>query len=302
MTRLSILIPNRNSRFTTPTVHDLLANARGDVEVIVAVDEQWPEPRVTDRRVTYLPPADSPLGLRAGVNRAAAVATGEYVMKTDDHCAFGPGYDLILIAAHAEDNWVQIPRRYSLDAEHWCINRERPHRDYMYLCYPELGKKHDDGIHGVEWYDRQRQRADSRYDIDETPSLQGSCWFMTRHHLTATLGGLQALGYGPFAQEAQEIGLKTWLGGGALMVNKRTWYAHLHKGKQYGRMYRFSDRANVAGINWSARHWLNDEEPGLRYPFAWFIDEQFPGMPGWPADWQARLRATGQIANAHAVV
>ena len=30
---------------------------------------------------------------------------------------FAPGFDTVLIENHLEDNWVQIPRRYSLDAE-----------------------------------------------------------------------------------------------------------------------------------------------------------------------------------------
>lgn len=291
MTLLSVLIPNRNSPFTAATVNDLLANARGHVEVIVAVDERWPEPLVSDRRVTYLPPADTPYGLRGGINRAAAVAQGDYLLKTDDHCAFAPGYDLELIRAHAEANWVQIPRRYPLDADKWQLQTRSDDKypiDYMYLDFPRLGKDHDDGMHGVPW-----KRPERMQDIDDTPSMQGSAYFMARSHFD-WLGGLQELGYGQFAQEAQEIGLKTWLGGGAVKVNKRTWYAHLYKGKQHGRMYKFPG-GTVAASDWSARHWLNDEEPGMRYPFAWFIDVKFPGMPGWPADWLARLRATGQI-------
>ncbi len=296
MTRLSVLIPNRNCPYTSATIADILAKAAGDVEVIVAVDEKFPEPRIVDRRVTYLPALNGPVGLRAGVNRAAAVATGEYLLKCDDHCMFAPGFDLALIRAHAEDNWVQIPRRYSLDAEHWKINRTRPHRDYLYLCYPQLGKHHDDGIHGCEWWERQSERA-TGYDIDDTPSLQGSCYFMTRRHFDR-LGGLHEDGYGQFAQEAQEVGMKTWLGGGALKVNKLTWYAHWHKGHA-GRGYGFSDRLNVQGINWSARHWINNEEPGMAHPFAWFVNERFPGMPTWPADWQARLAATGQLKHGN---
>lgn len=284
MTRLSVLVPNRNSPYTTATINDILAKAAGDVEVICHVDEKFPEPRVTDRRVTYLTHDGEPRGMRAGINAAAAVATGEYLLKCDDHVLWAPGYDVELIKAHQEDNWVQIPRRYSLNVERWDINRDRPHRDYHYLCYPAKGKTHDDGMHGVEWWERQRERAIG-YDVDDTPSMQGSCWFCTRHHFTDTLGYMSEVGYGKFAQEAQEIGMKTWLGGGALKVNKLTWYAHWHKGKA-GRGFRFDHSENVRGINWSAWYWMTNQWEGRVHDFAWFIEEQFPGMPTWPTDWR----------------
>lgn len=282
---LSVIIPNRNSPFTTKTIQDVLEKARGNVEVIVTVGENWPEPLFEDKRVTYIHPG-SVRGMRWGINAGVALAKGKYIMKTDDHCMFGPGFDRILIENHLEDNWVQIPRRYSLDAEKWEINQSRPYRDYMYLCYPAKGKAHDDGMHGVEWFSRQRERTDHGYDIDDTPSLQGSCYFMTKNHFDNFLGGLSEEGYGQFAQEAQEIGNKTWLGGGAVKVNKKTWYAHLHKGRHYGRMYRFSDTENVRGVNWSAEYWMNNRWPGKIHDIAWLVNEKFPGMPTWPADWQ----------------
>lgn len=189
MTRLSVLIPNRNSPYTSATILDLLANARGDIEIIVHVDEQFPEPRVPDRRVTYLTHEGPPRGLRAAINAAAEAATGEYLMKCDDHCSFAPGFDLTLMRAHAADNWVQVPRRYSLDVDRWARNFDRPHRDYLYLCYPQKGKKHDDGMHGSEWWERQNQRAHG-FDIDDTPSLQGSCYFMTKNYFYNFLGGM----------------------------------------------------------------------------------------------------------------
>jgi glycosyltransferase involved in cell wall biosynthesis len=279
-------VPNRNSPYTAQTIQDLLDNARGDVEVICHVDEKFPEPRIRDRRVTYLTHDGEPRGMRAGINAAAKAATGEFLMKCDDHCAFAPGYDLALERAHAEDNWVQVPRRYSLDVDKWRRDLSRPHRDYLYLCYPQKGKKHDDGMHGSEWYERQRERAHG-HDIDETPSMQGSCYFMTKHYFDKVLRGLSEVGYGRFAQEAQEVGMKTWLGGGALKVNKHTWYAHWHKGKN-GRQYKFDNAESVRGINWSAWYWMTDQWAGRVHDIAWFVDEKFSGMPTWPADWKER--------------
>lgn len=296
MIELSVVIPNRNCPFTTKTIEDVLKNAGCEVEVIVNVDEKWPTPLSKDGRVHYIHPS-SPVGLRRGINTCVKLAKGKYILKTDDHCAFGPDFGRILIENHKEDNWVQIPRRYSLDAENWCINQSRPYRDYMYIDFPRKGKAHDDGVHGVEWYERQRQRITPDFDIDDTPSMQGSCYFMTKNHFDNFLHGLSEEGYGQFSQESQEIGFKTWLGGGALKVNKKTWYAHLHKGRQYGRMYNvpgFNDYT-VKASNWSAEHWLNDREPGMIHKFEWFIDEKFSDMPSWPVNWKGEIRSMGWI-------
>jgi len=292
MPELTVIIPNRNSPFTSKTIEDVLNNAGVDVEVIVNVDENWPLPLSKDKRVVYIHP-NSPIGLRQGINTCVAMAKGKYILKTDDHCAFGKDFGKILIENHLEDNWVQIPRRYALDAENWKIEERSDNKypiDYMYIDFPRKGKAHDDGTHGVPWKRPDREA----FEIDDTPSMQGSCYFMTKNHFDNFLHGLSEEGYGQFAQESQEIGFKTWLGGGKLVVNKKTWYAHLHKGTRYGRMYHFPS-GTIDASSWSAEHWLNDREPNMVHPFAWFIDEKFPNMPSWPKDWKQQIREMGWI-------
>jgi hypothetical protein len=284
---LSVLIPNRNSPFTQRTIEDVLQNAGCDVEVIVNVDEKWPDILSKDQRVTYIHP-NSPIGLRQAINACAKLAKGEYIMKTDDHCAFGKDFGRILIENH-QANWVQIPRRYALDAENWKIEERTDSKypiDYMYIDFPRKGKEHVDGMHGVPY------KVNSIAEIDATPSMQGSCYFMTKDYFWKFLGGMREEGYGQFAQESQEIGFKTWLGGGQMMVNKLTWYAHLHKGNRYGRFYTFPSDT-VEASSWSAKHWLNDKEPNMVHPFDWFINEKFPGMPSWPTDWKEQLKGMG---------
>jgi glycosyltransferase involved in cell wall biosynthesis len=287
---LSVVIPNRNSPFTSQTIDDVLKNAGCEIEVIVNVDENWPEPLSEDERVHYIHPP-SPIGLRAGINNCVKMAKGKYILKCDDHVAFGPDFGKILIENHKEDNWVQIPRRYALDAEKWTIEKRTDNKypiDYMYIDFPRKGKDHDDGMHGVPW------KRDRKEEIDDTPSMQGSCYFMTRDYFVNGLRFLKEEGYGQFAQESQEIGFKTWLGGGAVKVNKKTWYAHLHKGNHYGRFYKFPG-GTVEASSWSAEHWLNDREPNMVYKFEWFIDEKFPDMPSWPQNWKEQIKEMGWI-------
>jgi glycosyltransferase involved in cell wall biosynthesis len=290
MPELSVVIPNRNSPFTSKTIQDVLDNAGCDVEVIVNIDEKWPLPLSMDKRVTYIHPPQ-PVGLRQAINNCVKLAKGKYILKTDDHCAFSSNFGRVLIDSHIRDTWVQIPRRYALDAENWKIEERTDNKypiDYMYIDFPRKGKDHDDGMHGVPW---KRDRIDL---IDNTPSMQGSCYFMTKNHFDNFLHGLSEVGYGQFAQESQEIGFKTWLGGGALKVNKKCWYAHLHKGNRYGRMYHFPG-GTIEASSWSAEHWLNDREPNMIHKFEWFIDDMFPGMPSWPSDWKEQIRSMGWI-------
>lgn len=281
---ISVIIPSRNEVFLQNTVSDLLKNG-GDVEVIAVLDGYWPNPPlIEDKRLIQLHRGQA-MGMRAAINAAAAIAKGEYLMKCDAHCMFAEGYDEIL-KSNIEDNWVVTLRRYSLDAENWQIeqNGKLP-RDYHYLCYPDPNKGEDQGMHGVEWWDRCKKRTDPQYDIDDEMSSQGSCWFMTRSHFDNNLHGLSEVGYGSFAQEFQEIGNKTWLGGGAVKINKKVWYAHLHKGSKYGRMYPQSRHELITHINWSAHHWMNGEEPNMMHTMEWLIDKFWP-VPSWPENWK----------------
>lgn len=289
MSKLSVIIPSRDEIFLAETVRDLLNKATGDVEVIPVLDGY-----------EHIPPKFRPLdysdkrlrvvsfggvhGMRASINAGARVATGDYLMKCDAHCMFAEGYDEVL-KADCDGDWVVIPRRYSLDAENWKIDtgNRKPPRDYHYLCYPHWDKPHDAGMHGVEWPQRGAKRSDPKYDIDNNMSFQGSCWFMHRWWFTDFLGGMSEVGYGTFTQEPQEVGLKTWLGGGRLVVNKKTWYAHLHKGKTYGRMWRLgrTDQEQiVAGHAWSARHWMTNAWEGRVHDLEWLIDKFWP-IPTW---------------------
>lgn len=95
-------------------------------------------------------------------------------------------------------------------------------------------------------------------------------------------------GYGSFCQEPQEIGNKTWLSGGRIVVNKKTWYAHLHKGTKFGRGYFQNVNDLYAGHTWGAHRWMRNEEPGMTYKFEWLVDKFWP-VPTWPDDWKSRI-------------
>lgn len=290
---ISVLIPARNELFLQKTIKDLLVKAKGEIEIIVVLDGYWPpiEEIVEDPKVVYIHRSESQ-GMRAAINSAAYISKGEFLMKSDAHCMYEEGFDLQLkkdIPHYKnddnDDNWIVIPRRHRLDAEKWEIQPQadtRPPIDYEYLSSPN-----DAGVKGTKWDERTLKRWDIA--IDENMSFQGSCWFMTRNHYLNRLGGMSEVGYGQFVREAQEIGLKTWLSGGRIYTNKNTWYAHLHKGRTYGRMYYLNSKEMDAGNKYCDDFWFNNRWKEAKYDLAWLI-ERFMPVPTWTPELIEKVR------------
>ena len=291
---LSIIIPSRVDEFLQKTIDDLLLKAEGEVEVIVVLDGYWPDPMIKDDprvRVVHHGTLHNNYGMRASIDKGMALAKGKYVMKIDEHCMLDQGYD-VKLAADCEDNWVVIPRRYRLDAENWTIIEDgRPPIDYMFVAYP-YQRPHDKtcGLHGEIWKRPGRENI----LIDDTPTCQGSCYFTTRDWWYKAIGPMNSENYGQFTHEAQEVTLNTWFMGGRVIVNKKTWYAHLHKGKT-GKKYGFSNAQyrkhgveKEKGRVFCIDYWINNKFPKAIYDWEWFI-EKFKPIPGWSENWKEDL-------------
>lgn len=308
MNKLSVIVPSRNEIFLNRTINDIFEKSVGEIEVIAVLDGYWPQFDAQNGEKIWLMPKENEnlkylhfgnaKGMRAAINAGVTLATGKYIMKCDGHCMFSEGFDDVL-KSDCDDNWMVIPSRYSLDATNWRILETGKSRvDYHYLSFP---KYKGDGIHGNVWNERARERINnSQYNIDDEMSFQGSCWFMHRKHFVDFIGSMNEEGYGTFIQEPQEIGMKTWLGGGRIVVNKNTWYAHLHKGKQVHynndagedkivaqqyRGYFLNKREAEQGNDYSARFWLTDQWNDRIRDISWLVDKFWP-IPGWPENWK----------------
>lgn len=286
---VSIVIPSRNEKYTNKTVQDLLTKAKGDIEIIVTLDGWWPPINEisSDSRVKHVH-YDVPRGMRNAINAAVAISQGEYILKIDAHCMVDEGYD-VKLKADCNDNWVVVPRRHRLDPETWSLREVgKPPADYMYLTYPDNpGDWGGAGLHGREWTDRNKDPELQKVLIDDLMSSQGSFWFMKRSYYDF-LELMDEENYGSFAQEFQEIGLKCWLSGGRVVINKKTWYAHWHKGKENGRGYNL-DKKDLDKANKYTNRWFT-EDSGLFYgdgpwhkqtlPFSDLI-KKFAPIPLW---------------------
>jgi glycosyltransferase involved in cell wall biosynthesis len=288
MEKLSILIPSRNEPFLNKTVESLFETAVEEIEIIVMLDAYWPNPPLKPHKNLIIVHMGQVQGMRNNLNSAARISTGKYLMKTDAHCLFAKGFDKVL-KADCEPDWLAVPRRYSLDAEDW--KKRRKPIDYLYLTYPYgFDKLYGSGFHGKKWhgeygltggyYHMEEKKKDIL--IDDIIAFQGSCWFMHKD-LFFKIECLDSKNYN-FHQEAQELCFKVWLSGGRVIRNKKTWYAHLHKGKQYGRGFWLSKKSMVDSEIYSADVWMNNKWSGQTRNVKWLIDKFWP-LEGWPEDW-----------------
>ena len=88
------------------------------------------------------------------------------------------------------------------------------------------------------------------------------------------------------AQEPAWLALKNWLMGGKVMVNKKTWYAHLHQSNEV-KGYHYTKEEEKHSYDIAARHFVGDQGNYL-HNFEWFV-EKFMPMPTWPENWKDQL-------------
>lgn len=264
--------------FLSQTVDDIFAKAKGEFEVIVILDEK--DQQLTPRDGLKVLKKEGKPGLRSAINQAVKASSGKYIMKTDAHCMFGEGFDTIL--TECEDNWVVIPRRYSLEPSDWSIRTHRPTIDYEYYVFPYIEELKSVRT-GGKWHSKAAKCK--HILIDDTMAMQGSCWFTTKQHFL-NIDGFEYDSTGTeFILESEELANKTWLSGGRVIVNKKTWYAHLHKGNQYGRGYFLNKKDMRKQRIRHIDYWMHDRWPKQTRKMEWLINKFMP-IPGWPLDWK----------------
>lgn len=266
MYMISVVIPSRNEPYLKQTILDIFRKAKGDIEVIAILDGYWEKPEniVIDDRVRYIHYSRS-RGMRNAINAGVALARGKYILKCDAHVLFSDGFDLELVK-NCEYDWVVVPRRYALDVEKWKVEDRNDGKypiDYMFL---------NKELHG-EYY---KIKPVSDKPIDDLMSAQGSCWFMRKSYFE-WLELMDESFYGKFAWEFQEIGLKVWLSGGKVKVNKLVSYSHWHKVSGRGYSLEKDDPQIEKNMNrWRTEKVWHKQKYNLLY-----LLDKFAPVPTW---------------------
>lgn len=296
---LSIIIPARNEIFLGRTVQDLLEHIEGNTDIIVVLDGYLPDPPLpADRRVTiiYNPEA---VGQRAATNDAVNLSRAKYVMKVDAHCAFDQGFDVKMMADMQED-WTMVPKMKNLHIFDWvCPDGHRRYqgRNEKLLCVTcgkpvtmdivwepksspnSVGYRFDyENFHFQYW----NEIGYGRGDLTETMSIQGSCFMVTKaKYLELDLCSEEFHSWG---QQGVEVSCKTWLSGGKVIVNHKTWYAHMFRtqGGNFGFPYSNPQSKINENRRISRELFMGDKWPKAIHKFQWLIEKFHP--PGWPTD------------------
>lgn len=309
---LSILIPARNEEYLALTVDSLLKNIRGNTEILVGLDGAWANPPIVDDpRVTILYHNES-VGQRAMTNDLCKLSKAKWVMKIDAHCAVDEGFDVKMMdAMKGHDDWTMIPALYNLHVFNWkckkCGNewyqsptpkhcqlpgearKDNPDCDNttdfekIIIWKPRLSRRSecyrfDTTLHFQ--YHRQQMRTNQQDDIVETMSAQGSCFMLTREKYWEL--NICDEDFGSWGQQGTEVACKTWLSGGRLVTNRKTWYAHMFRtqGGDFGFPYPLSGTQVDHARQYSKDLFLENTWEGQIYPLSWLL-EKFAPVPDW---------------------
>lgn len=305
MPDLSVLIPARNEMFLKRTIEDVLAHAKADTEVIAVLDGALADPAVPMHPKVTLVYHPESVGQRAATNEAARLSEARYVMKLDAHSSMAPGFDVALIKAAAElgEDVTQIPAQRNLHAFDWVCDgcKERRyqgptpqtckcgstafHREMVWQ--PRRGVctttwRFDRDLHFQYFGEFKHRPAARGTDFPETMSCLGACFFMSRARYWE-LGGLDEA-HGSWGQMGTEVGCKSWLSGGRMVTNLRTWFAHMFRtqGGDFTFPYPMEGSAQDKAREYSRKLWLNDAWPKQVRSLSWLVDH-FRPVPGWEA-------------------
>lgn len=294
MAKLSVIIPARNEEFLNRTIDEVLNNSSEETECIVILDGQWPEePIIQHDRLKVIFHPES-VGQRAAINDGVRISKAQYIMKLDAHCILAPGFDTQLFESAKElgRETTQIPLQYNLHAFDWvCSDGHRRYQSPSGPCLECLKPttkeiiwkkresrrtwawRFDKELHFQYWREYEKEH---REDYVETMSLLGACWFLDREWYWELGGSDEA--HGSWGQQGTEIACKTWLSGGRLICNRKTWFSHLFRtqGGDFDHPFLVTTGEVQKARDYSKDLWLNNKWDKAIRPFSWLISKFNP--------------------------
>jgi len=306
--------------FLKNTIDDILKNKEAATEVIAVLDGQWAEPPISqhpDVNVIYVPEA---IGQRAATNLGVKLSRAYWVAKVDAHCSFDKGFDRKMIEFMQEhgDDVTAVPIMRNLWSFDWkCAKcgkkwyqgptptkcQETDFRKTGQPCESKkfvrkmmwVGKSNPqswsycfDSEPHFQYFGDYKNRPGVRdkakeTGFSETMSLQGSCFMCTREKYWDLKLCDEALGN--WGNQGIEVACKTWLSGGRVLVNHRTWYAHMFRtqGSDFGFPYELRGKEVSRTKHRVKDLFFQNKYEKQIYPLSWLI-EKFAPVPGWTED------------------
>jgi len=308
---LAVVIAARNEEFLARTVESILENKRGNTQVIVICDGSWPDPPVKDNPDLTLIYHAVSVGQRAACNEGAKLASAEYIMKLDAHCIVAEGFDVAIVEEMKED-YTMIPIMYNLHAFNWrckkcgnewyqgaipteCLETGESRKkneacdstefERVIVWEPRWHRKNthyrfDENLKFQYWGAlKKRPEIEKQGVIADSMSAQGSCFILTKKKWFEL--NICDENWGSWGQQGTEVACKTWLSGGRLVINKRTWYAHMFRTQQgFGFPYPQSGRQMMHARSTCSDIFFNNKYEKQIYPLSWLINK-FKPIPDW---------------------
>jgi hypothetical protein len=297
--------------FLKETVEDILKNIEANTDIIVVLDgEPAIKPLEPNDRITVLE-LPSSVGQREALDMACRLSDAKYVMKIDAHCSFDKGFDRKMLDAFeiVGDNVTMVPTMRNLHVFDWvCYHNYCGWKSYQgptpTVC-PNCGRS-DKLRRRMVWVGKERPQSNSfcfdsephfqyfneytkrsgykeivnKTGVTETMSLQGSCFMCTREkYWELDLGGAH---FGNWGNQGLQVACATWLSGGKVLVNHKTWYSHMFRtqGGDFGFPYPLSGRETKETKNKVKEYFWNMRHPKQIYPVSWLVEKFYP-VPGW---------------------
>jgi glycosyltransferase involved in cell wall biosynthesis len=311
---LSVIIPSRNELFLSRTVDDILKNMRGNTEIIAGLDGAWADPPLKDHPKVHIIHHSKSIGQRAITNECAKLSRAKYLMKCDAHCSFDEGFDVKMMQ-EMKDDWTMVPLMKNFHVFDWickkcgdrryqsptptscpkCDNTTDFERDIVWFAKnnPQSTTYCFDSEPHFQYFREFKKRPEGQGDITETMSLQGSCFMVTRDKYFEL--NLSDETFGSWGSQGIEVAVKTWLSGGRVVCNQKTWYGHMFRtqGGDFGFPYDISGRQVSRAKKYARDLFFNNKWPKQVHPLSWLIDKFWP-VPGWSDDARMAVKEQGK--------
>lgn len=287
--------------FLKNTIENILQNIEADTEIIVTLDGVWAHPPIVQHERVNIIHVPVSIGQRAAQNLACRLSKAKYVMKMDAHCAIEKGMDRKMIEAFGllEDNVTMIPVMRNLWAFDWkckdcgwkryqgptpekCeqCDGTNVERDMKWIAKSNpqsTAYRFDTTLHFQYW---SNYKAKQFGDLVETLSLQGSCFMLTKKNYFDL--NICDETWGSWGNQGTEVAIKTWLSGGRVIVNKKTYYGHMFRtqGGDFGFPYQQSGKQIARARKCSRNIFFKNKYERQIYPLSWLI-EKFKPIPDW---------------------